>query len=311
MLSEEALNTINVISFHNKRRNDFMRAQIKLQQQCHAICRRNCGGDKKKGKALLEAIWPGDKNLPLLVEMAKELDTVEQYARELAEQVAKKKKFDADMVYMVFMNCYPFFQGMLPLIQSRDYHEKFLEKEAKHLPVWSWAKEVKGLGALSLAKIVAETTNTGDNGETRTLSNYDNPAKVWKRMGLGLVNGEVQRRTLDKEKAIEMAFAPHRRAVMHVIGENLIRAKGPLYDIYLERKRLEYQKAVEAGLIPVSYGQDTIDSWEEKGFKLVLIDEEKYDKKKHMSAKHMHIRAMRYISKRLLRELWVAWNQVG
>ena len=84
------------------------------------------------------------------------------------------------------------------------YHPRFREVReetkyehmmafAKALPVASFVEETRGFGYLGLAQIVAEA---GD------LSNYANPAKLWKRFGLAVIDGRAQRRVADKELAI-------------------------------------------------------------------------------------------------------------
>lgn len=148
-----------------------------------------------------------------------------------------------------------------------------LEKLAKQLPVYAWidCPERRGIGALSLALLV---------GAIGDLSNYSNPAKVWTRMGVGLRDGERQRRVAgrDKEsiaKAIRMGYSPTRRALMHVVGECLIKqngADGPYKTLYNTRKVYEAEKAPELPKIA------------------------------------HHKRAMRYMEKRLLKDLWQAWR---
>lgn len=151
------------------------------------------------------------------------------------------------------------------LRHSRKPLEKQLEKMARELPIWeAWAKQQRGFGPLSLAQIV---------GECGDLSDYGNPAKVWKRMGLAVINGQRQRRVTDPEQAIAHGYSPQRRAIMFVISENLVKLnqEGPYRTCYLARKEVEREKAPE--LPPIAH----------------------------------HKRAMRYMVKRLLRDLWRAW----
>lgn len=110
-------------------------------------------------------------------------------------------------------------------------------------------------------------------GETGSLTGYSGPAKVWKRLGLAVMpDGTRQRRVAnDAAAAIAHGYSPRRRSLMHVVGTSLIRCrKSPYRDVYNERKALELTKGVTLG--------------------------------------HAHMRAMRYMEKRLVRDLWVAWN---
>ena len=150
---------------------------------------------------------------------------------------------------------------LLPHIRAL---KRQMEKLAPELPGWEWCQSVRGLGPHSYAQIVAETGNA---------LNYPTVAKVWKRMGLAVIRGERQRRVLDKELAIEMGYDARRRAIMHVIGENLLRCSDPYYrPLYDKRKAFELEKAPDAK--PIVH----------------------------------HKRALRYIEKRLLREMWRAWR---
>lgn len=163
----------------------------------------------------------------------------------------------------------------LPLIRARDMIaadrkplERRLERLARDLAVWPWAEALRGLGPLSLAQIV---------GEAGDLSNYANPGKLWKRMGLGLVDGERQRKVSgDAELAIRHAYSPSRRSVMWIVGDNLIRAANAEYGaLYRERKAYELARNPEMPLIAA------------------------------------HKRAHRYMEKRLLRNLWKAWREAS
>lgn len=158
------------------------------------------------------------------------------------------------------------------LIQEQKAQEKIINKLVKDLPAWKWVEAFKGLGPGGFGEIVA---HCGD------LANYDNPAKVWKRMGLAVFasskDGRAisQRKCKDKADAELHGFSPRRRAVMHCLGEAILRGRrlNPEYgDMYDRRKELELAKPeVETKM-------------------------------------HAHKRALRYIEKRLLRDLWRAWR---
>jgi hypothetical protein len=160
----------------------------------------------------------------------------------------------------------------MPLVEARDSIEehrlaieKLLSKQAKSLPVAPWVGDVRGFGILSLAAIV---------GEAGDLSNYSNPAKLWKRMGLAVMpNGERQRRFADKEMAIAAGYNPSRRSVVWNIGDCLIKASSPQYRAVYDARRL--RTAV------------THPDWPKA---------------------HSHADATRVMTKRLLLDLWKAWR---
>lgn len=156
-----------------------------------------------------------------------------------------------------------------PLVEARDSvakHraavEKRLVKLAKQLPVAPWVESVRGVGLASLAAIV---------GEAGDLSNYDNPAKLWKRMGLAVMPDGGRQRRIGGEAALEHGYSPARRSVVWNIGACIVKAGGPLKAIYDARKVYEAERV------------------ETKA--------------------HAHNRAQRYVEKRFVRDLWVAWRK--
>jgi hypothetical protein len=159
-------------------------------------------------------------------------------------------------------------QALLEAQEPLHRHKLSVERQmtavAKELPVADFVKDVTGLGWIGVGQIVAEA---GD------LSNYANPAKLWKRMGLAVMNGRAQRRVKDKEEAQEQGFNPRRRAVMFVIGDSLIKKHNRYRELYLERKTVEEEKHPD------------------------------------LTRMHRHRRAQRYMEKRLLRDLWTEWGR--
>jgi len=146
---------------------------------------------------------------------------------------------------------------------------KQMEKLAVTLPAWAdFGEGVRGFGAGSLAVIVAEA---GD------LANYSSEAKLWKRMGLAVIDGVRQgglTKGASKEDWISHGYSPQRRSRMWNIGDALIKGNrdGAYRTIYLTRKVFEVARDPE------------------------------------MRPIHAHRRAQRYMEKRLLRHLWRAWN---
>ncbi len=125
-----------------------------------------------------------------------------------------------------------------------------------------WVEETRGLAKPSALLIIGAIGNPGK---------YANPAKIWKRMGLAVIDGERQRKCTNVEKALAHGYNPRRRALMYVIGENLIRAKSPHYG-------------------------------------LIYRDRKEYELKRELTKIHAHRRAMRYMVKELLKDLWKEWS---
>jgi hypothetical protein len=177
------------------------------------------------------------------------------------------------------------------LERYRNDEAKLLESAAKELPVWPWVEKTPGIGPLNLALIVGAAGGP-------LWPNYPNPAKLWKRLGLAVVLGEAQKRRKGENRknhgpdivhdieecktclAMFSGFAPTRRAVMHNAGESLMKQNkiadgtaGKYYAMYLERKEYEAER----------------DPKMKKGY--------------------CHNRALRYMEKNFIKDLWNEWKR--
>jgi hypothetical protein len=61
-------------------------------------------------------------------------------------------------------------------------------------------------------------------------------------MGLAVIDGKRQRKVTDADEAIRHGYVPRRRALAYVIGDCLIKAKGPAKAIYDQRKALKIEQ---------------------------------------------------------------------
>lgn len=153
-----------------------------------------------------------------------------------------------------------------PWRQIEKFAAKAMALAAEQLPVWStFGKSVRGFGEVSLAVIV---------GEAGDLANYSTEAKLWKRMGLAVLDGKRQGNPGDgasKEVWIAHGYNPSRRSRVWNIGDALIKGNrdGKYRTLYLARKEIELARG--------------------------------------LTKLHAHRRAQRYMEKRLLRDLWKAW----
>lgn len=204
----------------------------------------------------------------------------------------KKKVSDADL--KPYLNTKePIYPPMVPFVHSvnmvrlaRKAEEKVLKVYAEQLPVWpGFMQFIAGCGSLTLGQII---------GEAGDLSKYSGPAKLWKRMGLALIGGERQRKCRDKEIAAAHGYNPRRRALMFIVGDNLIKLnKGEYRAIYDAEKKRQIEKAHAEGLKVAPAAK--IPKWSTAEYR---------------SEKHIHLRAKRYMEKRLLRNLWRAWRDL-
>lgn len=195
-------------------------------------------------------------------------------ASELIEQIASREIESHRLQGLIF--------GARQGIDVFDIEVKAFEKEmvklASELPVAEWAKlpEQRGFGLLSLAVLI---------GETGDLSNYANPAKVWRRMGcapftsrgktfMGATWKGGKQGALTADEWSEFGYSPRRRSIAYVIGENLMKQNqsGPY------RKRYDEVKAKAA---------DAHEDWKPL---------------------RCHRHAMLLAVKLLLKNLWCEWN---
>lgn len=160
-----------------------------------------------------------------------------------------------------------------PCTNARHDIELEMKRIVRTLPIYAWAKEVKGLGELGLAVIIAEA---GD------LSKYPKKGHLWKRLGLAPFEGKAYstwRREggLNAEEWTEAGYSPRRRAEIYaVISEPLFRQQsvcaGPYKAIYLARRER------------------------------TAINHPDWTKL------HSHMDGLRVMTKYLLRDLWREWN---
>lgn len=177
---------------------------------------------------------------------------------------------DGEIMAMVL----PFYlsqqEAAKPIVKYQRSLERQMEKLSKSLPVWPWVEEIRGFGPLALAMLI---------GETGRLSNYSNPSKVWKRLGVAVINGKRQQKILGttdekKAEAIEHGYNPSRRSVLFNVGDTMIKGnrEGKYRTLYLARKELEEVKKPD----------DSKMAW--------------------------HRRAQRYMEKALVKDLWLEWT---
>ena len=160
--------------------------------------------------------------------------------------------------------------------------ERQVRPLVRSLAVWPWAHAQRGCGEINLAQIEAAAVSTF----YPCLAAYPNPAALWTRFGVGLKDGKIQRRVAGRRdgrrskaekvaEAVRFGFSPKRRAILHNLGECLMkRNKGDYKKLYDERKALETEKLA---------GEKTVKM-------------------------HAHKRALRYMEKRFLTDLWRAWR---
>jgi hypothetical protein len=168
-------------------------------------------------------------------------------------------------------------RALLGLLAARLPLEDQRAAYEKHL-----ARLARGL---PIAGVVAEIRGVGLStlaaivGELGDLGAYEKGvAGIWKRAGLAVIDGERQRRKTG-DAALEHGYAPARHAVFWNVGAALLKAQGKDADAGPYRRIYDGRKA--------------------------------YERPRVATDAHAHNRAMRYMTKRLLRDLWVAWRDAA
>lgn len=161
-----------------------------------------------------------------------------------------------------------------PCAAARHEIELEMKRIVRKLPIFAWAKEVKGFGELGLAVVLAEA---GD------LSGYPKKGHLWKRLGLAPFEGKAystwrMKGGLTAEDWTEAGYSPRRRAEVYaVISEPLFRAQSVAQGPY----RAIYDRRREATAVAHP-------DW---------------------TKAHSHMDALRVITKILLRDLWQEWRR--
>jgi len=258
--------SIDVIRETHRCRQDLHRAEKSLTLQIKAICRRLCAG-------AFAAKWKAGEITEEKYRAGTKAEADKLYTAIVKEQ-------EHEMLLSGVVTTAAFFEARAIFEKRRAQTEKELERLAKSLPVASWVLELKGLGLGSLAAIV---------GEAGDLSNYSTHSKLWKRLGLAVIDGERQKR-VSGDAAIIHGYCPTRRAIVWNIGRCVLKAQSARVD-----------KETGEELKPAGKYRLIYDA--RKAYELARDPE--------MSRAHAHNRATRYMEKKVVRDLWNSWRQLA
>lgn len=202
---------------------------------------------------------------------------------------AELKAGDDDLFVLML----PYLAGIQRLEAEEALYLKRMVKITMKLPIASFIKETKGLGEPSAATII---------GEAGDLSKYPTIAGVWKRLGLAVINGQRQRKVSDPELALLHGYDAKRRSIVWNAGNGLIGGMGlgrrpfdgedidlrddwtPYEKLFVHRLRFEAEKD------PAMRRPNTKEG-------------------KESYSKHAAARAKRYVEKRMLKDMTLAWRR--
>ena len=234
------------------------------------------------------------------------IQTDDDFASDEAKAKARKRADDlyrevvADPAHPLFGNVAPYLLAMEPLDTQRAIYEKALVKAAKRLPVYEWAKGVKGFGDISFATIVG---GCGDIGTYKSVS------AVWKRLGLAVIGGKRQGAPglgATADDWIEHGYNRKRRSVSFVAAYRIIGANGlwrpaPGEDVHANPDLTYYQRVFA----------DRV-RYESERLELPIVTKiNAKGQPKESYKKHVSMRAHRYVEKRLLKHLYIEWRRAS
>lgn len=257
---------IDVIRETHRRRQDLHRAEKSLTLQIKAICRRLCAGT-------LALQWKSGE-----ITEAEYRKRTKADADKLYDAIVKEKPHP--LFLAATLNTASFFEARAIFEKRRAQTEKELERLAKSLPVATWVASIKGLGLGSLAAII---------GEAGDLSLYATHSKLWKRLGLAVIDGGRQRR-MTGDAALAHGYSPQRRSIVWNIGQCVLKAQSARVD-----------KETGEEIKPAGKYRNVYDA--RKAYEIA--------RDPNISKAHAHNRATRYMEKLVVRDLWRAWRQIN
>lgn len=195
---------------------------------------------------------------------------------------AALKGGDHPMAMFALAVILPFEEASKVIRTQRKEAEKRLEKLAATLPESEWVAGVRGFGMLGFAGII---------GEAGALTNYANPGKLWKRMGLAVMPDGGRQRRVTGVDALEHGYSPTRRSLVWTLGDSMFKGQSGKVDS-------------ETGEVLREAGE----------YRQIYDARKAYEVERDPEIKPIvaHLRAKRYMEKRLLRNLWrVARDKAG
>lgn len=274
------------------------RARLKLVLQSQALIRAETGCAEKEGPGIYKEIKAATEMAVLAflrISVASKSEKAGARFDYAAESVTASAELDRP-AYLVDA-LVPLLAAMLPLEQQSAAYEKSLMKLAKQLPVFRLMHHFPGLSAYGLAKIVGEA---GDLG-----AYHKGIAGIWSRLGLAPYAGKAVtkgRPGLTPDEWTALGYSPSRRSTIWNIGGSIVGGMGrgprpfvgedwranPAYNryqrLFIERLIHEAEKDPETHARPPTA-----------------------EGKMSFSA-HAANRAKRYVEKRMIKRLWIAWR---
>jgi hypothetical protein len=240
--------TVAKLRLYNKYHRNYTRQKISLENRMNGMVAAELGYDPSNGN---------------------DIKLYNQAVKMVSGLLAKEPRGDLHLQIMMG----GFIEAHKCLKASLKDLTKSMEKLAKELPIYEWSVDIPGIGAATLAKIVAEVGGVNNNG----FGDYETVSRVWKRMGLAVMPDGKRQRRIKGEAAIEHGYDAQRRSEMFMAA-NYVIMKGkaldhPLYAYYMATKARVRERCSSDG--------------------------------------HADMYAKRLLAKKLLKWMWKEWNRAA
>lgn len=161
--------------------------------------------------------------------------------------------------------------------------ERGLTKLAKQHPMAAFVEQTVGLGYPGLALLI---------GVTGPLDQFPTVSKLWKYLGLDVnANGVAPSRV----RGQKLGYSPRGRTLCFQLSEVMMKNRKSVYRELYDRKKGEYQEREPQGPSGCVFGKV---HYSKEGVIVPCPDG------------HIHMAALRYEVKALIRDLWVAWHRM-
>jgi len=240
----------------NRWRVQNMKSRVSCENRISAMCRIQCSKD-----------FPGQ-----LTEA--QMKALNKQAQAMKQRIVTDKMIDGDEV--VYFNSTAQ-MAMIPEFKHKeDHYLNIMVGLCKQLPASEFPDRIKGFNIRGMAKII---------GECGDLSNYATISRLWKRLGLAVIDGRAQCRVKsDKAKAVQQGYVPRRRAELWNIADSMFKhQQGKVCD--------------ETGALLREFGP----------YAHVYNQQKQRWLAREASNKHADNHARRYMTKTLVLDLWRYW----
>lgn len=193
------------LRYLQRQRQFCITSQSRCDRSCESFIARMIGYDPEADEKSRKEVFKQASNFRKKVEKG---------------EVGKGQALDKNQLSRALSDCIPIVMNSAIARQAWDglraSTEKDMRKIAQSLPAYAWVKDVRGFGDLGFAIII---------GETGDLANYATKERVWKRLGLAVIEGQRQGRRTNAEEAAKHGYSPKRRAEIWTVTDSLFRAQ--------------------------------------------------------------------------------------